>query len=56
MGHAEQNAEVAVRVAAQFSDSAQLKLAAAQALAELTGEIAPEEVLNAIFDTFCIGK
>jgi D-sedoheptulose 7-phosphate isomerase len=34
MGHAEQNAEVAVRVAAQFSDSAQLKLAAAQALAE----------------------
>ena len=33
MGHAEQNAEVAVRVAAQFSDSAQLKLAAAQALA-----------------------
>jgi tRNA modification GTPase len=29
---------------------------AAQALAELTGEIAPEEVLNAIFDTFCIGK
>jgi D-sedoheptulose 7-phosphate isomerase len=33
MGHAEQSAEVAVRVAAQFSDSAQLKLAAAQALA-----------------------
>lgn len=33
MGHAEPNAEVAVRVAAQFSDSAQLKLAAAQALA-----------------------
>ena len=29
---------------------------AAQALAELTGEIAPEEVLNAIFDTFCVGK
>ncbi|MGA6993311.1 MAG: GTPase, partial [Candidatus Deferrimicrobiaceae bacterium] len=29
---------------------------AAQALAELTGEIAPEEVLNAIFDRFCIGK
>ena len=34
MGHAEQNAEVAVRVAAQFADSAQLKLDAAQALAE----------------------
>jgi len=34
MGHAEQNAEVAVRVAAQFADSAQLKLNAAQALAE----------------------
>ncbi len=33
MGHAEQNAEVAVRVAAQFADSAQLKLSAAQALA-----------------------
>jgi D-sedoheptulose 7-phosphate isomerase len=33
MGHAEQNAEVAVRVAAQFADSAQLKLTAAQALA-----------------------
>jgi tRNA modification GTPase len=29
---------------------------AAQALAELTGEIAPEEVLDAIFDSFCIGK
>ncbi|MGH8736166.1 MAG: phosphoheptose isomerase [Burkholderiales bacterium] len=33
MGHAEQNADVAARVAAQFADSAQLKLAAAQALA-----------------------
>ena len=29
---------------------------AAQALSELTGEIAPEEVLNSIFDSFCIGK
>ena len=29
---------------------------AAQALAELTGEIAPEEVLHAIFGAFCIGK
>ncbi len=29
---------------------------AAQALAELTGEIAPEEVLDAIFGSFCIGK
>ena len=26
------------------------------ALAELTGEIAPEEVLNSIFGSFCIGK
>jgi tRNA modification GTPase len=26
------------------------------ALSELTGEIAPEEVLNTIFGTFCIGK
>jgi D-sedoheptulose 7-phosphate isomerase len=34
MGHAEQNAEVAVRVAAQFADSAQLKQSAAQVLAE----------------------
>ncbi len=29
---------------------------AAQALAELTGAIAPEEVLDAIFGSFCIGK
>lgn len=29
---------------------------AAQALAELTGEIAPEEVLESIFGAFCIGK
>ncbi|MGE5664317.1 MAG: tRNA uridine-5-carboxymethylaminomethyl(34) synthesis GTPase MnmE [Deltaproteobacteria bacterium] len=29
---------------------------AAQALSELTGEIAPEEVLDAIFGSFCIGK
>lgn len=29
---------------------------AAQALSELTGEIAPEDVLNAIFSCFCIGK
>lgn len=29
---------------------------AAQALAELTGEIAPEEVLDAIFGAFCVGK
>jgi tRNA modification GTPase len=29
---------------------------AAEALSELTGEIAPEEVLNAIFGSFCIGK
>jgi tRNA modification GTPase len=29
---------------------------AAQALAELMGEIAPEEVLDAIFGSFCIGK
>lgn|SRR5512146_1485634 len=33
MGHAEQNADIAARVAAQFADSAQLKSAAAQALA-----------------------
>ena len=33
MGHAEQNADIAARVAAQFADSAQLKAAAAQALA-----------------------
>ncbi len=29
---------------------------AARALSELTGEIAPEEVLDAIFGAFCIGK
>lgn len=29
---------------------------AADSLAELTGEIAPEEVLDAIFGSFCIGK
>ena len=29
---------------------------AAGALAELLGEVAPEEVLDAIFDAFCIGK
>ncbi len=33
MGHAEQNAELAARVASHFADSANLKLAAAQALA-----------------------
>jgi tRNA modification GTPase len=25
-------------------------------LGEITGEIAPQDVLNAVFDTFCIGK
>lgn len=34
MGHAEQNADIAIRVAAQFADSAQLKASAAQVLAE----------------------
>jgi tRNA modification GTPase len=29
---------------------------AADALAELTGEVAPEEVLDAIFGAFCVGK
>ena len=29
---------------------------AAGALAELLGEVAPEEVLDAIFGSFCIGK
>jgi tRNA modification GTPase len=29
---------------------------AAEALAGVTGRIAPEEVLNEIFDRFCIGK
>jgi tRNA modification GTPase len=29
---------------------------AAQALSELTGEIAPDDVLNEIFSSFCIGK
>jgi len=29
---------------------------AAEALSELTGEIAPEEVLDAIFSSFCVGK
>ena len=29
---------------------------AARALSELTGEIAPDDVLNAIFSSFCIGK
>jgi tRNA modification GTPase len=29
---------------------------AVRALSELTGEIAPEDVLNAIFSSFCIGK
>jgi tRNA modification GTPase len=29
---------------------------AAGALAELLGEVAPEEVLDAIFDSFCVGK
>jgi tRNA modification GTPase len=29
---------------------------AANALSELTGEIAPEEVLDAIFSSFCVGK
>jgi tRNA modification GTPase len=29
---------------------------AVQALSELTGEIAPEEVINAIFGSFCVGK
>jgi D-sedoheptulose 7-phosphate isomerase len=33
MGHAEQNADIAMRVAAQFADSAQLKTASAQVLA-----------------------
>ena len=29
---------------------------AAHALSELTGEVAPEEILDAIFSSFCIGK
>jgi tRNA modification GTPase len=29
---------------------------AAAALAELLGEVAPEEVLDAVFGQFCVGK
>ncbi|HEU4646580.1 MAG TPA: hypothetical protein VFS80_13550 [Burkholderiales bacterium] len=34
MGHADQSAALAERIAAHFADSAQLKLAAAKSLAE----------------------
>lgn len=30
--------------------------AACSALSEITGEITPQEVLNSIFENFCVGK
>ncbi len=52
LGRAREAAESALSMEFVASDVRD----AARALAELTGEIAPEEVLEAIFSSFCIGK
>jgi tRNA modification GTPase len=60
--HAERLREARARVASALANAEQVELAAedvrlaARALAQVTGRVDPEDVLDRVFSTFCIGK
>jgi tRNA modification GTPase len=60
--HAERLREARARVSSALANAEQIELAAedvrlaARALAQVTGEVSPEDVLDRVFSTFCIGK
>jgi len=60
--HAERLREARARVASALANAEEVELAAedvrlaARALAQVTGRVDPEDVLDRVFSTFCIGK
>lgn len=60
--HAERLREARARVVSALDNAEQVELAAedvrlaARALAQVTGRVDPEDVLDRVFSTFCIGK
>ncbi len=60
--HAERLREAAARIASALANGEEVELAAedvrlaARALAQVTGRIDPEDVLDRVFASFCIGK
>ncbi|MGE5566641.1 MAG: tRNA uridine-5-carboxymethylaminomethyl(34) synthesis GTPase MnmE [Parcubacteria group bacterium] len=60
--HAERLREARARIASALANAEEVELAAedvrlaARALAQVTGEVSPEDVLDRVFSTFCIGK